>query len=60
MCLVQCCQSVEFCPKSQDFWSLDLLIIIIMQIKHVRIFLQHGSIEHNTFTNNLRIFKPST
>ena len=30
-----------------------------MQIGHVRIFLQHGSIEHNTFTNNLRIF-PST
>ena len=24
--LMQCCQSVGFCPKSQDFWSPDLLI----------------------------------
>ena len=23
----QCCQSVGFSPKSQDFWSSDLLII---------------------------------
>ena len=38
---------------SQDFWSSDLLIIIML-IRHVRIFLQHGSIEHNTFTNNLK------
>ena len=24
---MQCCQSVGFSPKSQDFWSSDLLII---------------------------------
>ena len=49
---IQCCQSVGFCPKSQDFWSTDMIIIIGML---PRIFLQHGSTEHNTFTNNLRI-----
>ena len=28
MCVCRCCQSVGFCPKSQDFLSSDLLIII--------------------------------
>ena len=28
MFVSQCCQSLGFCPKSQDFLSLNLLIII--------------------------------
>ena len=50
---LQCCQRLGYCPKSQDLLSLNLIIIIIMYIKCVRIFIQYDSIEFNTLTKIL-------
>ena len=55
----QCCQSVGFCPKSHDFLVLRFANYN-MQIRHVRIFLQHGSIEHNTLQSCIGANRPGT